>query len=36
VKKRGPQELFHLAATEKPGILVQETDLFAGIPETNS
>jgi LmbE family N-acetylglucosaminyl deacetylase len=36
VKKRGPRELFHLAATEKPGILVQETDLFAGIPETNT
>jgi LmbE family N-acetylglucosaminyl deacetylase len=31
VRKRGGRELFHLAAVENTGPVVQETDLFAGI-----
>jgi LmbE family N-acetylglucosaminyl deacetylase len=33
VRKRGTQELFHLAATTKPTVLRPETDLFAGVEE---
>jgi LmbE family N-acetylglucosaminyl deacetylase len=31
---RGREEMFHLAATSKPLTLAQETDLFAGVSET--
>jgi LmbE family N-acetylglucosaminyl deacetylase len=31
VRQRGPQELFHLAASVNPGLIRQETDLFAGV-----
>ncbi len=33
VRKRGQQEMFHLAASMIPGPMVQETDLFAGVTE---
>ena len=33
VRKRGAREMFHLAASVKPGPAVQETDLFSGIDE---
>jgi LmbE family N-acetylglucosaminyl deacetylase len=33
VRQRGRQELFHLAARVTPGLIEQETDLFAGIEE---
>lgn len=33
VRKRGQQEMFHLAATWKPMLLRPETDLFAGVEE---
>jgi LmbE family N-acetylglucosaminyl deacetylase len=31
ILSRGPQEVFHLAATSQPGRLSLETDLFAGV-----
>jgi LmbE family N-acetylglucosaminyl deacetylase len=31
VRQRGHQEMFHLAARAAPGLIEQETDLFAGI-----
>jgi LmbE family N-acetylglucosaminyl deacetylase len=31
VRKRGPQEMFHLAAFTQAGPIKTETDLFAGI-----
>ena len=31
VRQRGRQEMFHLAARLTPGLIEQETDLFAGI-----
>jgi LmbE family N-acetylglucosaminyl deacetylase len=34
VRKRGQQELFHLAATLNPSVLRPETDLFAGVKES--
>jgi|SRR5579864_336696 len=33
VRRRGSQELFHLAASSTPGKLQMETDLFAGVVE---
>jgi LmbE family N-acetylglucosaminyl deacetylase len=33
VRQRGRQELFHLAARMTPGLIEQETDLFAGTKE---
>ncbi|MGH9556247.1 MAG: PIG-L deacetylase family protein [Terriglobales bacterium] len=33
VRKRGPRELFHLAAAVTPQQLQQETDLFAGVTD---
>lgn len=36
VGRRGRQELFHLAASSNSGQPVQETDLFAGVRETES
>lgn len=33
-RKRGRQELFHLAAWAKSGAATQETDLFAGVTDT--
>lgn len=33
VRQRGRQEMFHLAARVTPGLIEQETDLFAGIKE---
>jgi LmbE family N-acetylglucosaminyl deacetylase len=35
IRQRGRQEMFHLAASISPGPMVQETDLFAGVTETN-
>jgi LmbE family N-acetylglucosaminyl deacetylase len=32
-RQRGPQEMFHLAASVNPGLIQQETDLFAGVQE---
>jgi LmbE family N-acetylglucosaminyl deacetylase len=34
VRQRGRQEMFHLAARVTPGLIEQETDLFAGIEES--
>lgn len=34
VRQRGRQEMFHLVARVTPGLIVQETDLFAGIKES--
>jgi LmbE family N-acetylglucosaminyl deacetylase len=33
VRQRGRQEMFHLAASSNPGLIQQETDLFAGVTE---
>ena len=33
VRRRGRQEMFHLAARITPGLIEQETDLFAGVEE---
>lgn len=33
VRQQGAKEAFHLAASAKPGLLVQETDLFEGVSE---
>jgi LmbE family N-acetylglucosaminyl deacetylase len=33
VRQRGRQEMFHLAASVRPGPAVQETDLFAGVTD---
>jgi LmbE family N-acetylglucosaminyl deacetylase len=33
VRQRGRQEMFHLAARVTPGLIEQETDLFAGIKD---
>jgi len=35
VRPRGKQEMFHLAASTKPCAIEHETDLFAGIEETD-
>jgi LmbE family N-acetylglucosaminyl deacetylase len=35
VRKREGLELFHLAASTRPGPIVQETDLFAGVSEND-
>jgi LmbE family N-acetylglucosaminyl deacetylase len=34
VRQRGRKEMFHLAARVTPGLIEQETDLFAGIKES--
>jgi LmbE family N-acetylglucosaminyl deacetylase len=34
VRRRGRQEMFHLVARVTPGLIEQETDLFAGIKES--
>jgi LmbE family N-acetylglucosaminyl deacetylase len=33
IRQRGRQEMFHLAARVTPGMIEQETDLFAGVKE---
>jgi hypothetical protein len=33
VRQRGRQEMFHLVARVTPGLIEQETDLFAGIQD---
>jgi LmbE family N-acetylglucosaminyl deacetylase len=33
IRRRGKQEMFHLASSMIPGPIVQETDLFAGVKE---
>lgn len=35
LRQRGNYEFFHLAALASPGRIEQETDLFAGVTETN-
>ncbi|MBV8476259.1 MAG: PIG-L family deacetylase [Acidobacteria bacterium] len=35
VRQRGTKELFHLAARTSPGVVEQETDLFAGVRDAD-